>query len=272
MELRKYILTENDCYKSNRQIKPIGIMVHSTGANNPNLRRYINPDDGFLGVNSYGNHWNQPNVKKCVHAMIGRDKEGKVKIYQTLPWNWRGWHAASGLSGSANNTHISFEILEDDLQNKYYFENVYTAAVELCAYLCKLYDLKVSNVIGHYEGALFGIASNHVDPSHWFKLYGKSMDIMRQDIAKLLETEQEDTMNKVNVKLNGINHDAYLIDGRPYVLLRPFGEALGAKVDWFGEEQGAVITPAKPQVVEVPDIVSREKIANFVKALNALQD
>ena len=34
-------------------------MVHSTGANNPNLKRYACPNDGLLGENQYGNHWNQ---------------------------------------------------------------------------------------------------------------------------------------------------------------------------------------------------------------------
>lgn len=43
-------------------------MVHSTGANNPNLRRYVQPDDGVLGVNSNQNDWNRPGLEVCVHA------------------------------------------------------------------------------------------------------------------------------------------------------------------------------------------------------------
>ena len=43
MKLLKCILTENDCYKSKRTIKPEGVMVHSTGADNPNLRRSCYP-------------------------------------------------------------------------------------------------------------------------------------------------------------------------------------------------------------------------------------
>ena len=34
-----------------------------------------------------------------------------MATYQTLPWDHRGWHAG----GSANNTHIGFEICEDAL-------------------------------------------------------------------------------------------------------------------------------------------------------------
>ena len=77
MNLRKLILTENACYKAGRKITPKGIMVHSTGANNPYLRRYVGPDDGQLGVNEYNNHWNQdrPGGRQvCVHAFIGKLK------------------------------------------------------------------------------------------------------------------------------------------------------------------------------------------------------
>ena len=38
MNLRKLIFTNNACYKAGRTITVKGIMVHSTGANNPNLR------------------------------------------------------------------------------------------------------------------------------------------------------------------------------------------------------------------------------------------
>lgn len=33
--------TKNDCYKAARKMKPAGIVVHSTGANNPYLKRYV---------------------------------------------------------------------------------------------------------------------------------------------------------------------------------------------------------------------------------------
>ena len=58
MNLNKLIFTENACYKAGRKIKVQGIMVHSTGANNPFLKRYVGPDDGKLGKNQYNNHWN----------------------------------------------------------------------------------------------------------------------------------------------------------------------------------------------------------------------
>ena len=41
MKLLKCIFTSSKCYKSGAKITPKGIMVHSTGANNPNLKRYV---------------------------------------------------------------------------------------------------------------------------------------------------------------------------------------------------------------------------------------
>ncbi|WP_270577584.1 N-acetylmuramoyl-L-alanine amidase [Caldibacillus thermoamylovorans] len=190
MKLYKLILTNNACYKAGKTIKPKGIMVHSTGANNPWLKRYVGPDDGLLGKNQYNNHWNQdkPGGRQvCVHAFIGKLADGSIATYQTLPWNHRGWHAG----GDANNTHIGFEICEDGLTDALYFSAVYKEAVELCVHLCKLYGLNEKDIICHSEGYKQGIASNHADVMHWFPKHGKTMDTFRADVKKLLREEEK---------------------------------------------------------------------------------
>lgn len=190
MNLNKLIFTENACYKAGRKITVKGIMVHSTGANNPWLKRYVGPDDGLLGQNKYNNHWNayHPGGREvCVHGFIGKLADGTVATYQTLPWDHRGWHAG----GSANNTHIGFEICEDGLSDATYFNKVYQEAVDLCVYLCKEYGLTEKNIICHSEGHKQGIASNHGDVMHWFPKHGKSMDTFRADVKVLLTTDTE---------------------------------------------------------------------------------
>lgn len=185
MNLQKLILVNNECYKAGRTIVPKGIMVHSTGANNPNLKRYVGPDDGLLGKNQYNNHWNQPRPggrQVCVHAFIGKLADGSIATYQTLPWNHKSWHAG----GKANDTHIGFEICEDNLSDANYFNKVYKEAVELCVHLCKTYGLTEKDIIGHYEGYKLGIASNHGDPRNWFLKHQKSMDTFRADVKKAL--------------------------------------------------------------------------------------
>ncbi|MGU9538318.1 N-acetylmuramoyl-L-alanine amidase [Clostridium tepidum] len=209
MKLYKLILTNNACYKAGKTIKPKGIMVHSTGANNPWLKRYVGPDDGLLGKNQYNNHWNQdkPGGRQvCVHAFIGKLADGSIATYQTLPWNHRGWHAG----GDANNTHIGFEICEDGLTDASYFSAVYKEAVELCVHLCKLYGLNEKDIICHSEGYKQGIASNHADVMHWFPKHGKTMDTFRADVKKLL-SEEEKSAEPAKKKYYRVQIGAYTV-------------------------------------------------------------
>lgn len=185
MNLHQLILTRNACYKAGKTITPKGIMIHSTGANNPYLKRYVGPDDGFLGMNWSNTHWNQSNPdgrQVCAHAFIGRLQDGSIATYQTLPWNHRGWHAG----GKANDSHIGVEICEDGLTDAVYFSAVYKEAVALCVYLCKQCNLTEKDIICHSEGYKLGIASNHGDVMHWFPRYGKSMDAFRAEVKNLL--------------------------------------------------------------------------------------
>lgn len=208
------ILTENDCYKAGERIVPKGIVVHSTGANNPALRRYVQPVEGdpdysglisALGKNLYGNDWNNPGISKCTHGFIGKLYDGTVEAVQTLPWDMRGWHAGSGRNGSANNTHIGFEICEDNLKDGQYFFAIWDKAVELTTMLCKEFNLdplKDGVVISHNEAHdKYGIASNHGDPDHWFALFGKSMDSFRNEVAIMLDPPKPtpDVLYKVQV-------------------------------------------------------------------------
>lgn len=174
MKIIQNWLTENDCFKAGKYITPKGIMVHSTGANNPNLSRYVGP-------NKNNNDWNRPGLTVCVHAFIGKDANGDVQVVQTLPWNMRGWHCG----GAANNTHISFEMCEDDLSDFVYMSEVRHKAVELCAFLCSLYNLDpLTSIISHREGHEFGLASNHRDPDNWWAMYFLDpMDSFRQEVA-----------------------------------------------------------------------------------------
>lgn len=194
------LLTKNDCYQKGETIVPKGVMIHSTGANNPWLRRYVGPDDGLLGGNQYGNHWNRPGLAACVHAFIGRRADGTVDTYQTLPWNYRGWHC--GRSG--NDTHISFEICEDGLTDEDYFRQTYQAAVELAAYLCQTYGLDPMApgvVVDHAEGNDLGIASNHSDVRHWWSRFGVTMDDFREDVNNKVKGMIEITMTKEELQV-----------------------------------------------------------------------
>ena len=207
MKLLKCILTENDCYKSKPPLQPEGLLVHSTAAHNPHLRRHDHPVSSppgreellsALGTNPNGNHWNRPGLDVCVHGFIGRLADGGVAAVQTLPWAHRGWHAGTGTSGkSANNTHISFEMCEDGLTDPAYFQQTYRAAVELTAMLCRDYGLDPMGdgvIICHQDGYRRGTASNHGDVYNWFPRFGMDMNDFRADVVRAMDGEEEDDM------------------------------------------------------------------------------
>lgn len=176
------LLTKNECYKAGKKIKVKGLMLHSTGANNTKLSRYIGPDDGLLGKNPNNNDWNRPGIQLCVHAFIGKDKNGDIQAYQTLPWDHRAW----GCGGAGNDMFIQVEICEDDKTDSEYFNKVYKKAVELFAYLCKQFNLTENDILDHSEGHKRGLASNHGDVMHWFPKHGKTMDTFRNAVKQVL--------------------------------------------------------------------------------------
>lgn len=204
MRLLKCLLTENRCYKTGQRIKPRGVMVHSTGANNPLIRRYVQPAKNdpnrdellkLLGINANRNDWNRSNLDVCVHGFIGKLADGSVAAVQTLPWDYRGWHAGSGKKGSANNTHISFEMCEDCLTDPVYFDQVYRTAVDLTALLCTQFNLNPMEdgvIICHQDGYQRGIASNHGDIYNWFPKHNKTTNDFRRDVQNRMKEVDTD--------------------------------------------------------------------------------
>jgi len=198
--------TDSFCYKGTRQGNVIGVLFHSTGANNPNLKRYVQPSDNApnkdaalakLGVNKNGNDWNHIKRNAGLNAWIGKFADGTVGTVQTMPWDFLPWGCGKGKKGSCNDGWIQFEICEDKLTDETYFDAVYKEACELTAYLCKMFDLDPNgtrNVKGtsipvitcHADAAALGFASSHADVNHWFSKYGKSMQTVRDDVSALL--------------------------------------------------------------------------------------
>ena len=212
--------TQNPCYKGTRKMDVKGILWHSTGANNPNLKRYVQPSDDAkdkdawllkLGVNTNKNDQNHTKNDIGLNAWIGKLADGTVTSIQTMPWDYRPWGCASGAKGSCNDGWIQFEICEDGLTDKGYFEKVYKEACELTAYLCKLYNInpkgtvskngvKVPTILCHADAHNLGMGSNHGDVYHWFNKYYKDMDNVREDVSKLMNyktTTSEIKENKV---------------------------------------------------------------------------
>lgn len=184
MKIIKKLATSNPCYKAGRTITPKGLMLHSVGCPQPSAE--------VFAVN-----WNDSAIKVCVHAILQSDGT----VYQLLPWNYRAWHCGS----SGNNTHIGVEMTEpscirytggsnftcsDLAAAKQQVRGTYKTAVELFAYLCKLYNLNpLTQICSHAEGYRKGIASNHGDPEHLWKQLGLSytMNGFRRDVKAKMD-------------------------------------------------------------------------------------
>ena len=188
-----------------------GVLWHSTGANNPTLKRYVQPSDTkptadtyskakwleVLGTNTNKNDWNHIDREAGLNYWIGKLADGTVAAVQTMPDNYRPWGCGSSSKGSCNDGWIQFEICEDALTDKTYFNAAYKEACELTAYLCKTHNLNptgttthkgvtVPVILCHADSYNLGLGSNHGDVLHWFKKHGKTMADVRTDVAKLL--------------------------------------------------------------------------------------
>lgn len=206
MDIIRAYAEKNLCYIAGKKMKPAGIVVHSTGANNPTLKRYVDCPEK-VGINKYNNHWNTATPeghRVCVHAFIGYDKDNNVKVAEILPLNICCWGVGKGPKGSYNDSpsYIQFEICEDNLHNEDYYKKAFSVAAEYVAYLCKEYNLSVDTVVSHKEAHKRGYGSNHGDPEHWMKNFGETMDDFRRTVSKILkinDNEQKNVLETVTV-------------------------------------------------------------------------
>ena len=185
MKLIQNYLTQSGCYRAGRTISVKGLMLHSVGCPQPRASAFMN-------------NWNKPEAKACVHAIV----EPVGNVYQTLPWNHRGWHCG----GDGNNTHIGVEMTEpatirytggaswaetgDGENTKAHVLATYKYAVELFAHLCQQFGLDPMAdgvIISHSEGCKRGIASNHGDVEHLWSKFGLTMAQFRKDIKAAME-------------------------------------------------------------------------------------
>lgn len=193
LKIIEKILTKNPCYIAGRKITVKGLMLHSVGCPQPSAMVFVN-------------NWNPPanGREVCVHGFIDANTG---EVYQTLPWDHRGWHGG----GSSNNTHIGVEMCEpacikytggstftcsDTATANAAVKRTYEAAVELFAFLCKQYKLDPladGVIISHKEGHKRGVASNHGDPEHlWTQLKtGYTMDGFRKDVKAAMAEEEK---------------------------------------------------------------------------------
>jgi peptidoglycan hydrolase-like protein with peptidoglycan-binding domain len=196
--------TKSKCYVRGRSIVSKGILVHSTGCVNRNIKRYVEAVD-ILGKNEYNNHWNKSDATKAMHGWVGYDKDKNVIALQALPYDIACWGCGGGTNGSYNydatsskpkqKSHLQFEICEGSSTDSEYYKKAIEVAEDYCVYLCKRFGFTTNNITTHKEAAEAGFASNHGDPQSYMKKFGDDITSFRNRIAKKLGNAVVDVNN-----------------------------------------------------------------------------
>lgn len=266
--------TQSTCYKGTRKMDVLGVLWHSTGCNNPWLKRYVQPSDNdpkkdellkLLGINSNHNDWNHVERQAGLNCWVGKLADGTVTTVQTMPWDYRPWGCGAGNKGSCNTGWIQFEICEDSLTDATYFKSAYQEACEITAYLCKLYDIdphgyvmvngvKCPTILCHQDSYRLGLGGNHSDIYNWFPKFGKDMDDVRNDVAKLIEEDDMFTYEQFK---------AYMAQYRKELGAAPAAEYAKSAIKEC-VEAGIMVntgTPEDPAIDRPGDLLLRQEAA-----------
>ena len=193
----------SDAFRQSVKIQPIGLLLHSTGVNNPNLGRYVDPSlHPDIGPNPFNNHWNMSTAQMGgrqvqVHGWIGRDRHGVVRAAQTLPFNIACWGSGSGRNGNSNFNPIArlqMELCEDNRQNRAYLLQCLDVWTSWAAMCCKQFGWNpLGNtrnghpvILDHAQAHQLGVASNHADVMHWLRIHNITLAWVRQETARKL--------------------------------------------------------------------------------------
>ena len=196
-------MPDSKWFRQSGTFQPKGLLWHDTGADNPWLKRYVQPADNdphhdeliqLIGKNTYGNDWEHGGKDKDagLNCWVGKVNNSKVTTLQAGPWNKRPWGCGSqkrnggnggnGVTYSLNDTHIQWEICEDAKHDKEYFGDCYEESIQLSAYLCKMWSIdphacitykgiKVPTIVCHWDSYNLGCGSGHGDIYDWDAMY-----------------------------------------------------------------------------------------------------
>ena len=233
---------KNPCYTRYKGINlvPEGIVVHTTDANNKRISRYDEPaagqtsgmsDNGetvsaskmssILGNNVNNNSWNRSGATAAVHAFIGTTANGSLAVCQFLPWQSPCWGSGSGPNGTVNGCYngkakaplyIQFEICEGPHSDLDYCRKTYQTAVELCAYLIKMFPtIKPEKIFGHKEIYEQGKSAVRADPIKYWNACksGYTMDGFRRDVKAALKEETATGSDVYRVQVGAFKNRVY---------------------------------------------------------------
>lgn len=166
------MMTNSTQWAYHKELNPVGIVVHSSGRNNPYLRRYVQPSKdnknyidiiNQLGENHKRDDWNHIHTLYNFHYWIGKDKNNDVISVQTFPLNIKTW----------NDNYIHICICEDKLNDRDYLADCLAELAVLCDDLCKDFNWDETVIFDYSE------ISNFPDSNYWLEKHGFNILLIR---------------------------------------------------------------------------------------------
>ena len=173
MEIQEKLLTINPYSRSGESQNRIeNIVVHWVGNAG---------SSAMANRNYFENLQNTHKTYASSHYIIGLDGE----IIRCIPEDEVAFHAGSY---SMNRKSIGIEDCHPDWDGKFN-ENTYNSLVELCADICKRYELSVDNIIRHYDVTGKNCPKYYVEhEDEWIKF--------KNDVAKKIGQAEVNTAVK----------------------------------------------------------------------------
>ena len=270
----KCYLSNSKWYKESGTFNPRGILLHDTSADNVYLHRYVMPADNdpnkdelieLLGNNPNHNDWNHGGKDKDAGLhFVGAIADGStVTTLQTADWTKRPWGCGGGRFGSLNDTHIQWEMCQDDRKSVKYFGDVYEESIQLAAYLCTMFKIDphgtfqykgytIPTICCHWDAYLIGwngipiyksgskggFGSSHTDIYDWDAMYdylGLSMKEIYGNPYKINPLDNpvfnriRDDIEKAMKEPRPVYEDGWrMIDGKWYY----YKDGVAIKNDW----------------------------------------
>lgn len=186
MEIQEKLLMINSYSRSGEKQNAItNIVVHWVGNAN---------SSAIANRNYFENLKDTKTTYASSHLIIGLDGE----IIRCIPDNEVAFHSGSY---SMNRKSIGIENCHPDWDGKF-AESTYNSLVELCAKLCKTYNLDTSAIIRHYDVTEKNCPKYYVENnSEWIKFKSDVAIKMGTEVVEEINVEGSD--EEVRVYKNG---------------------------------------------------------------------
>jgi N-acetylmuramoyl-L-alanine amidase CwlA len=217
MEIQDKLLTINSYSRSGEKQGTItNIVIHWVGNAN---------STALANRNYFENLKNSHKTYASAHYIIGLNGE----IIRCIPDNEVAFHSGSY---SMNRKSIGIENCHPDWEGKFN-DNTYNSLVELCANLCKQYNIGINNIIRHYDVTGKSCPKYYVEHNDaWQQLKQDIQNKINGGSVTPVPTPEEGSDEEVRVYQNGSTAETVYSDSNCTIKLGSLNKY--EKCDCFG--------------------------------------